>query len=114
MSCTLLEYLGNILREERNPIPSAHNSLKLDYTPFPELCTASCMCHHSEPGPFAGLVETSNNLAAVNPSEDGSSYTIIMSSRSSIGSALDGQRDIISQAAKLCNASCVQDNPYPG
>jgi len=59
-------------------------------------------------------VETSNNLAAANPSQDGSSYKIVMSSRSSIGSALESQRAIIAKAAKLCGASCAQDNAYPG
>lgn len=61
-----------------------------------------------------GLVETSNNLAAANPSEDGANYKIIMSSRSSIGSALESQRAVIARAARLCKASCEQDNAYPG
>jgi hypothetical protein len=63
---------------------------------------------------LAGLVETSNNLAAANPSQDGSSYKIVTSSRSSIGAALESQRVVIAKAAKLCGASCEQDNAYPG
>ena len=37
-----------------------------------------------------------------------------MSSRSSIGPALQAQRDIIAKAAKLCGARVAQDNAYPG
>ena len=78
------------------------------------LCSPISDCQQTDFQLPAGLVETSNNLAAVNPSADGAAYTIIMSSRSSIGSALEAQREIIAQAAQLCGASCCQDNAYPG
>ena len=59
-------------------------------------------------------METSNNLAAVNPKEGAQEYEVVMSSRSSIGPALQAQRDIIAKAAKLCGARIAQDNAYPG
>ena len=59
-------------------------------------------------------METSNNLAAVNPKEGAQEYEVVMSSRSSIGPALQAQRDIIAKAAKLCGARIAQANAYPG
>lgn len=61
----------------------------------------------------AGLVETSNNLAAVNP-KGSDAYQIVTSSRSSILAALESQRAVIARAAKLCGASVEQDIAYPG
>lgn len=63
---------------------------------------------------LSGLVETSNNLAAVKPEADGASYKIVMSSRSSIGSALQSQRDVIARVARVVGAGIAQDNAYPG
>ena len=68
---------------------------------------------NSENSPVVGLVETSNNLAAV--LLDGTDkYKIIMSSRSSIWSALEAQQEIIARAAKSVGAKVVQEDAYPG
>lgn len=65
----------------------------------------------------AGLVETSNNLAAVKPSSSSDSeakYTITMSSRSSLTHAMEVQRARIAAIAGLCGATVAQDKAYPG
>lgn len=65
----------------------------------------------------AGLVETSNNLAAVKPSSSSDSeakYIIIMSTRSSLTHAMEAQRARIAAIARLCGATVAQDKAYPG
>ena len=65
----------------------------------------------------AGLVETSNNLAAVKPSsasECEAKYTITMSTRSSLTHAMEVQRARIAAIARLCGATVAQDKAYPG
>ena len=64
-----------------------------------------------------GLVETSNNLAAVKPSSASSSevtYTITCSTRSSLTHAMEVQRARIAAIAGLCGARVEQDKAYPG
>lgn len=64
-----------------------------------------------------GLVETSNNLAAVKPGTAGDSevtYTITCSTRSSLSHAMEVQRARIAAIAGLCGASVAQDKAYPG
>ncbi|KAL3141936.1 hypothetical protein ABBQ32_004586 [Trebouxia sp. C0010 RCD-2024] len=64
-----------------------------------------------------GLVETSNNLAAVKPSSSTDSeakYTIIMSTRSSLTHAMEVQRARIAALSGLCGATVAQDKAYPG
>ncbi len=58
------------------------------------------------------LVETSTNLAAVQQSNG--SLSILMSSRSSVASALDALRRRIRSAALLANAQVVEPEGYPG
>ena len=58
-------------------------------------------------------METSDNLAAVAP-EGEDKYKIIMSSRSSISSALLAQQDVILRASESLGASVVQEDAYPG
>jgi dipeptidase D len=59
-----------------------------------------------------GLVETSNNLAAVICDDD--SATVLCSSRSSIGTALESVRDSIKAVAFLAGGSVKQSEAYPG
>ena len=59
-----------------------------------------------------GLVETSNNLAAVRC--DGGNYIIISSTRSSISDALESQRERIAIMSKVYGAKVEQDEAYPG
>ncbi|DBA78247.1 TPA: hypothetical protein ACH3X2_008201 [Trebouxia sp. C0005] len=64
-----------------------------------------------------GLVETSNNLAAVKPSTAGdleATYTITCSTRSSLSHAMEVQRARIAAIAGLCGATVAQDKAYPG
>lgn len=58
-----------------------------------------------------GLVETSTNLATVRVDEKA---VIGMSSRSSIGSALEWVRESIACIARLANAEVEQGDAYPG
>ena len=58
-----------------------------------------------------GLVETSTNLATVRMDEE---LTIVMSSRSSINSALDAVMQSIRCIAELANASVEEGSKYPG
>lgn len=73
----------------------------------------SCVC-------CIGLVETSNNLAAVKLSSSSSStdsaaaYTITCSTRSSLAHAMEVQRARIADIARLCGATVAQDKAYPG
>jgi dipeptidase D len=59
-----------------------------------------------------GLVETSNNLAAVR--SDDNSITILVSVRSSIKSALLALRNRVHSIAALAGGSVVDNPPYPG
>jgi dipeptidase D len=59
-----------------------------------------------------GLVETSNNLAAVKC--DGGNYNIVSSTRSSISDALELQRERIALMSKIYGAKVEQDEAYPG
>jgi dipeptidase D len=59
-----------------------------------------------------GLVETSNNLAAVKC--DGGNYNIVSSTRSSISDALELQRERIALMSKVYGAKVEQDEAYPG
>jgi len=59
-----------------------------------------------------GLVETSNNLAAVKC--DGGNYNIVSSTRSSISDALELQRERIALMSKAYGAKVEQDEAYPG
>eukprot|EP00891_Asterochloris_glomerata_P009602 jgi/Astpho2/9602/Aster-03874 len=64
-----------------------------------------------------GLVETSNNVAAVAPDDSAqpsTSYTITCSTRSSLGSAMDSQRARIAAIARLCGGTAEQTDAYPG
>lgn len=59
-----------------------------------------------------GLVETSNNLASVRTTQDG--IEAVLSTRSSIGSALEATRDKIQLMADLAGASLDRQPAYPG
>ena len=59
-----------------------------------------------------GLVETSNNLAAVKC--DGGNYNIVSSTRSSISDALELQRERIALMSKAYGAKVEQEEAYPG
>jgi len=61
-----------------------------------------------------GLVETSNNLASISMTADSDDATILCSSRSSIGTALERTRDMISSVAFLAGGSVVKSEAYPG
>jgi hypothetical protein len=62
----------------------------------------------------AGLVETSNNLASVAPLDDGKTYQIVQTTRSSIGAALTAQRKRIARLGRLAGADVNQNDAYPG
>ncbi len=62
---------------------------------------------------IAGLVETSSNLAAVAPGDDGG-YRIATSSRSSVGPSLDAVQASIRAIAALAGGSPKSRNGYPG
>jgi dipeptidase D len=59
-----------------------------------------------------GLVETSNNLAAVH-TDDGA-VRVLVSVRSSIKSALLALRDRVHSIAELAGGSVADNDPYPG
>ncbi len=59
-----------------------------------------------------GLVETSTNLATVTPKDGG--LDILLSSRSSVDSALSALRQRIRAAASLVQADVVEGDGYPG
>jgi dipeptidase D len=59
-----------------------------------------------------GLVETSNNLAAVHT--EGDAVQVLVSVRSSIKSALVALRDRVHAVAELAGGSCQDNAPYPG
>ena len=59
-----------------------------------------------------GLVETSNNMAAVKC--DGGKYNVVSSTRSSIAEALELQRERIALMSKAYGAEVEQDEAYPG
>jgi dipeptidase D len=59
-----------------------------------------------------GLVETSTNLAIVSVKK--TQATVVCSSRSSIGSALEALRNVIKAAADLAQARAKQPSGYPG
>ena len=58
------------------------------------------------------LVETSSNLARVR--RDGSHVEILMSTRSSVATALEAQRDHIRAIAELAGAEVEEGEAYPG
>lgn len=60
------------------------------------------------------LVETSSNLASVSTDGKRNVATILCSSRSSIGTALEATRDKIKAIAYLAGASVEQSKAYPG
>lgn len=60
------------------------------------------------------LVETSNNVASLSMSTDGGTATILCSTRSSIGSALESTRNKLSAIASLAGASIEKLPSYPG
>jgi dipeptidase D len=59
------------------------------------------------------LVETSTNLAAVKPAAD-DALDVLLSSRSSVASALSGLRQKIRATALLAGASVAEGDGYPG
>jgi len=59
-----------------------------------------------------GLVETSNNVASAHTSDSG--VLITMSTRSSIGSALEDLRDRLQTVAELASGSFERGPAYPG
>ena len=59
-----------------------------------------------------GLVETSNNLASVQISEN--KVTIVCSTRSSISEALESQRERIKIMSRAFDATVEQEEAYPG
>ncbi len=59
-----------------------------------------------------GLVETSNNLAAVDLDDD--QVSVLTSTRSSIGSALEALRDRIVAVTHLAGGTAERSRPYPG
>ena len=59
-----------------------------------------------------GLVETSTNLAAVKSAEGG--VKVLMSSRSSVASGMDGIRGKIEAVAALAGADAAHHDGYPG
>ncbi|KAL7534142.1 hypothetical protein ACHAWF_004732, partial [Thalassiosira exigua] len=61
-----------------------------------------------------GLVETSNNVASVRLTDDGDRAEILCSSRSSIGSALEGARDKVAAVALLAGGTARRSKAYPG
>lgn len=70
-----------------------------------------------------GLVETSSNLASVRPAASGTggsgssgtaSYEVVVSSRSSIPSALAAERARVAAVARLAGAKVEQPADYPG
>eukprot|EP00208_Stichococcus_sp_RCC1054_P000030 CAMPEP_0206143220 /NCGR_PEP_ID=MMETSP1473-20131121/19682_1 /ASSEMBLY_ACC=CAM_ASM_001109 /TAXON_ID=1461547 /ORGANISM="Stichococcus sp, Strain RCC1054" /LENGTH=503 /DNA_ID=CAMNT_0053538521 /DNA_START=190 /DNA_END=1701 /DNA_ORIENTATION=- len=61
-----------------------------------------------------GLVETSNNLASIKPVPEDKTYSIVLTTRSSITPALQAQRDRIAAVAKLGGGKCIQNDFYPG
>lgn len=69
---------------------------------------------------FAGLVETSNNVASVQPAAGPAAagaavtYTVVTSTRSSFGPALEAVRDNIEDIAHLCGATVSRGKAYPG
>lgn len=80
-------------------------------------CASLLLFIHQATARCTGLVETSNNLAAVKPSSSTDSeakYTIIMSTRSSLTHAMEVQRARIAALSGLCGATVAQDKAYPG
>ncbi|MCF6765211.1 aminoacyl-histidine dipeptidase [Thiotrichales bacterium 19S3-7] len=67
------------------------------------------MDHH-----IADLVETSSNLASVKFNSDSRQFLITLSTRSSVMSKLQAQRQHISSIAQLANAQVNHDEAYPG
>lgn len=63
---------------------------------------------------ISSLVETSSNLASVSIDGKDNVATILCSSRSSIGSALEATRDKIKAVAYLAGGSVEQSKAYPG
>ncbi len=61
-----------------------------------------------------GLVETSNNLASAAPTEDGTAYRLVQTTRSSITASLEAQRDVIGRLGRLAGATVKQSPHYPG
>lgn len=59
-----------------------------------------------------GLVETSTNLAAVKPADG--ALRVLMSSRSSVASAMDWIREKIEAVAALAGCEVEHENGYPG
>jgi len=59
-----------------------------------------------------GLVETSTNLAVIHTHKD--KAEIICSTRSSIASALEALRDVLSAQGKTSGAEVIQEERYPG
>ncbi|MCF6776105.1 aminoacyl-histidine dipeptidase [Thiotrichales bacterium 19X7-9] len=60
------------------------------------------------------LVETSSNLASVKYNQQNKQFIITLSTRSSISSKLEAQRQHITSIAKLANATIEHDEAYPG
>lgn len=48
------------------------------------------------------------------PTEDGSSYSLVLTTRSSIGAALAAQRDRIARLGRLAGCTVNQAAAYPG
>jgi dipeptidase D len=60
----------------------------------------------------SGLVETSNNVAAVKTSDNGAS--VLMSTRSSVDSELEGLREKLREVAVMAGWDVEQKGAYPG
>jgi len=59
-----------------------------------------------------GLVQTSNNLAVIHTHEDNAG--VICSTRSSVATALEAARDVLSVVSELASASVILEEGYPG
>jgi len=59
-----------------------------------------------------GLVETSNNVASITTTDEG--LKVLLSTRSSLGSALEAARERLQAVADLTGGSLVMEPAYPG
>lgn len=105
---------------EKNPVFSMEKSSETDLPPldpkiqlklinFLYTLPHGVITMHPE---MKDLVETSSNLAVIRTSEK--KAEIICSTRSSIGSALENTRNIISALSQLVPAKVNRENGYPG
>lgn len=94
---------------ETGRLPGKHVQLIEEPSLLPHRRSCHCL--------ISGLVESSTNLASVQPGPvEGSSvlYRVQCSTRSSLMHALERCRGAIRQIAGLCGAAVEQDQAYPG